>query len=249
MVNVAEIKRKADELQSIYNNYLKFKEQKFGNTALETTGGETLYIADTDEVAVGTPCFKINEAGEMTPCEDGEYVLTDGNTIEIVDGLIAEIAASEEEGTESPEETAAPEAQTMAEPENVTPMEDGADNIGDRVAALEMAIEKITEMLQGLMSKQESEMNKMSAKLSKMFSQTNEEFKRETSKSDSIKSGKSNPNILDEIKDYVNYKGFSTQKVENVNEVKYNFNANEANELMANARINGGFNSPFSITN
>lgn len=252
MVNVAEIKRKAEELQSIYNNYLKFKEQKFANTALETTGGETLYIAEGDELGVGTPCFKINEAGEMTPCEDGEYVLTDGNTIEIVDGLIAEIAASSEEGTESPEETAAPEAETMAEttePSNVSEISDAESNIGDRVAALEMAIEKITEMLQGLMSKQESEMNKVYSKLSKIFSQTNEEFKRETSKSESIKSGKSNPNILDEIKDYVNYKGFSTQKVEDVNEIKYNFNANETNELMANARINGGFGSPFSITN
>lgn len=249
-MNVTEIKKKAEELKAVYDNYLKFKSQKFANTAIETTGGETIYINEGDEMAVGTPCFKINEAGEMTPCEDGEYVLLDGNTIEIVDGLIAEIAASEEEGTESPEETAAPEAETMAEPSNVSDMEDVASGVEERVAALESAIEKITEMLQGLMSKQETEMNKLNNKMSKMFSQTKEELNRETSKEEGINSKISGSgNIMNEIKDYVNYKGFSKVKVESPEKVEYNFNANEVNELMAKARTSPGFGGSFTITN
>jgi hypothetical protein len=246
-MNVTEIKKKAEELKAVYENYLKFKSQKFANTALETTGGETIYINEGDELKVGTPCFHINEAGELTPCEDGEYVLLDGNTIEIVDGIIAEIAASEEEGTESPEETAAPEAETMAEPTNVTDMEDAASGVEERIAALESALEKITEMLQGLMSKQETEMNKLNNKMSKMFSQTKEELNRESS--EGIKSKISGSgNIMDEIKDYVNYKGFSKVKTENTEKV-HNFNANEMNELMAKARTSPGFGGSFTISN
>lgn len=250
-MNVEQIKTKANELKALYDNYLRFKTQKFANVALETTGGETLYIAEGDELKVGTPCFKVNEAGEMTPCEDGVYMLTDGNSIEILDGLINEIAASEEEGTESPEETAAPEAETMAEPSNVSDMEDATSGVEERISALESALEKITEMLQGLMAKQEADMSKMSARMSKMFSVTNEEFNRESGKSESVSKGeKPSGKVFDEIKEYWTFKNYSPQKMEAVEKTNFNYDVNEINEFMSKARTgNGGFNSPFSITN
>ena len=84
-----------------------------------------------DDLAVGTEVFVEDEEGNRTPAPDGVYTLTDGTTVTVADGKVAEIVAPEaeapvEEPAEAPEE-APVEAEEEPQPEVENPENPGEE--------------------------------------------------------------------------------------------------------------------------
>lgn len=100
-------------IENKYNtsNYMN-KLFKFAKTILKLaeikTDKETLII--DGELEIGKPVFIETEEGP-TPAADGEYILEDGRTVVILEGVISEIREVKEETVEITEET-------LEEPEN-----------------------------------------------------------------------------------------------------------------------------------
>lgn len=69
-----------------------------------------------DEIAVGDTAVLVDEEGVETQAESGEYILTDGTILKIVDGKIEEIVVPE---IEAPAEEPAPEEEQPVEEEPV----------------------------------------------------------------------------------------------------------------------------------
>lgn len=253
---VVEIKKKADEIKALYDSYLKFKEQKFSYLNLETKDGTPLFIDEGAELAIGIPCYKMDENGAPMPCEDGSYELTDGRTIQVVDGVIAEIADSTKEGEESPEETAAPSAQSKQamEAPNAEDVEDAGEGMEQRMVALEKSVEKMMEMLQGLMSKYEEDLSKVNQKMNKLIITTGDELSRKSNETQSIKSKMNKEDFMSDLKNYANLRGLekATPKKETFGTQTNPDRTQEMAEiakLMSDARSNGGLGSIIAAAN
>jgi hypothetical protein len=199
---VNEIKQKAVEIKDLYEQYLKFSAMKFAD--IELQDGTKLVIDDGADLAVGTPIYKLDEKGTRQLPDDGDYVLADGRTITIAskDGVCVVTAVAE----------AAPDANAENNPANVSDVNQSSQDINMRVATLEQNIEKMMEMLQGIMQTHNSDMNTVAAKMAKLFESTEEEINRSTSVSTSVKD-KVNSNIIADLKDYMNLKNFSSTKI------------------------------------
>lgn len=259
---VVEIKKKADEIKALYESYLKFKEQKFSYANLETKDGEALFIDEGADLKVGIPVYKMDENGAPMPCEDGSYELKDGKTITVVDGVIGEIAEPTG-GEESPGETAAPEAeQEMAGQEKerkregpgATDVEDAGSGMEERMVALEKNVEKMMEMIQGLMSKYEEDLSKVSQKMNKLIITSGEEITR--TNTDSVKSKMNKESFMADLKEYSQMRDFkktsTTKKVETFGTQTNPTRAEQLSDmrkLMSDARKNGGLGSIIAAAN
>jgi hypothetical protein len=62
----------------------------------ETADGKMIYTP-AEKWEVGVPCY--SDAEGTTPCPDGEYVLTTGETVVVADGVVTAINMPEEELT------------------------------------------------------------------------------------------------------------------------------------------------------
>lgn len=107
--------RKENAINSIRENLkrlLKFADEKFGNLVL--SDGTQVTTTATD-LEIGAEVFMLDDLGNQTPCEDGQYVLQDGRTFVCTGGKITDIMASEKLA-EKPEsgETTTDKPQTMA---------------------------------------------------------------------------------------------------------------------------------------
>lgn len=122
-----------------------FKKLLVKFASVETDKG-TIYIVD--EIAVGVEVFADNE--EITPAEDGEYVLEDERTIVVKDGKIEEI--KEKEVVEEPEteEVEAEEEVVVEEPVSEPEKDINTEKIAEleaEIAALKAEIETIKESI------------------------------------------------------------------------------------------------------
>lgn len=86
---------------------VKVEEQKLGS--FDLTDG-TKITSPSTELEVGSEVYMLDDQGNQTPLQDGDYVLTDGRTITVKANVIEAIA---EGGTEAPQE----EVETPAEGE------------------------------------------------------------------------------------------------------------------------------------
>lgn len=256
---LVEIKKKADEIKALYDNYLKFKEQKFSYTPLDTKDGTPMFIDEGAELAIGIPCYHMDENGQPMPCEDATYELTDGRTVTVVDGVIAEIADSMEPGTESPEETAAPSAQSkekMADdmPPNAEDVEDTGAGMEERMVAIEQTCEKMMEMLQGLMAKYEEDLSKVSQQMNKLIITSSDEISRAEAKKDSVNSKMSKEDFMNDLKTYANLRGLEKaaprpQTFGTTTNFDKAAQLADIRKLMSDARSNGGLGSIIPASN
>lgn len=125
----------------------------------ETKDGTKLEV-DGDVMTIESPIFRIDENGNRLPLEDGEYELTDGNKIEVMNGMVKEMSVIEEEQTdeaivENPVETGDYKKKNEAE------MSD------DRITALESKVNELVDML-GLLTTASTE---LSSKLTELSNQ------------------------------------------------------------------------------
>lgn len=234
--NVVEIKKKADEIKSLYNNYLRFKKQTFSYANLETKDGEAIFIEEGKEIAVGVACYKMDENGAPVPCEDGTYELTDGRKIEIKEGLISQLMNDEVDEEDDEEMKVKMETEVKKEDEEM----------GKRVMAVEQTCEKMMEMLEGLMAKYEEDMKRMGQKMSKLYMSTQDELKRDAGKKVSVVNKTTNKRFMEDLREYANYRDMAKTPTSTEN---FSAGTDKAGaiermkELMANARTNGSLGS------
>lgn len=80
--------------------------------SVATDGGELSYEG---ELEVGTEVFVIDEEGNKTPAQDGDYKTEDGKTIKVADGKVAEIVEeTAEESTEDAKDETAEQMETLS---------------------------------------------------------------------------------------------------------------------------------------
>ena len=80
--------------------------------SVATDGGELSYEG---ELEVGTEVFVIDEEGNKTPAQDGDYKAEDGKTIKVADGKVAEIVEeTAEESTEDAKDETAEQMETLS---------------------------------------------------------------------------------------------------------------------------------------
>jgi len=240
--NVVEIKKKADEIKSLYNNYLRFKKQTFSYANLETKDGEAIFVEEGKEIEVGVPCYKMDENGAPVPCEDGTYELTDGRTIEVKEGLISQLMGEVEieVGDEGEDE----EMKKHKMEDGEVKKED--EEMKKRVMAVEQTCEKMMEMLEGLMAKYEEDMKKMGQKMSKLYMSTQDELKRDAGKKVSVVNKTNTKKFMEDLREYANYRDMAKTPTTTEN---FSAGSDKASaiermkELMANARTNGSLGS------
>ena len=112
--------------------------------AISTDKGLLSYGSDGELPEVGESVAIVDEEGNETPAEDGEYGLEDGTVIVVVEGKVSEIRVPEK-----PEETPAEEPKeepVQAEeetPETVAEPTEDVDALKERIANLEQEVARL----------------------------------------------------------------------------------------------------------
>ena len=116
-------------------------------TAILESGQEIM--TDADAFAVGVSVFVMNDENERIPLPDGDYLLEDGTTLVVVEGMVAEI-----KDAEAPAEEVEEVVEEVAASANMVTREDVASMIAKAVseakkefsAQLKVRDNKITEL-------------------------------------------------------------------------------------------------------
>ena len=117
-------------------------------TAVLESGQEIM--TDADAFAVGVSVFVMNDENERIPLPDGDYLLEDGTTLVVAEGMVAEIKDAEAPAEEVVEEV----VEEVAASANMVTREDVASMIAKAVseakkefsAQLKVRDNKITEL-------------------------------------------------------------------------------------------------------
>jgi uncharacterized protein YukE len=168
---------------------LTFAKEKFNNYTLSDG---TNITCDKDNIEIGAQVHQIDDNGNQTTLDDGEYSIKDGITFTIKDGVVETVAGADktQADVESPSEpndaTAAPQEQSKTkmtddgQPEGQVegdgePDGDGAEpqDMEARLSDLEAKIEEIMNVLSQTTNKQNSVNEQMMGKLEKTFSKIN----------------------------------------------------------------------------
>jgi len=90
-----------DKIREIKNNLKRLftftDDQKFNNFTL--TDGTNITTSAAD-IEVGAEVYMLDEQGNQTPLDNGDYVLNDGRTFTIQDNVVTEVKGPEEDGTD-----------------------------------------------------------------------------------------------------------------------------------------------------
>jgi len=143
-------------------------EQKFAEYT--TTDGMKIHCSD-DKIEVGSEVFGVDDLGNFIALNNGTYELSEGFTINVVDGKvesISEVATTEEDELESVGET-------------ITPSEPKEEEMGKKVKMLE---EQMTQLLEII-----KDMTKGQDKMSNVLMKEIEDLKKQPA-SNSIKTDK-----------------------------------------------------------
>lgn len=170
-----EIMNKIKEnLKSLIKFSSELKESKFSN--FDLTDG-TKITSPSTELAVDVEVYAIDDKGNQTPLDDGEYVLTDGRTITVKLNKITAIAESGAKEGEKPEDKPADapveaEAQKMEDglPEDhpAESKDEPSNDVESRLKDLEKQIEDILNIISKLGDSQTEVNEQMMHKLAKI---------------------------------------------------------------------------------
>jgi vacuolar-type H+-ATPase subunit H len=124
-----------ERISDIFDNYsvalkVEDKEQKVAlmATAILESGQEI--TTDADAFAVGVSVFVMNDENERIPLPDGDYLLEDGTTLVVAEGMVAEIKDAEAPAEEVVEEV----VEEVAASANMVTREDVASMIAKAVS-------------------------------------------------------------------------------------------------------------------
>jgi len=158
---------------------LRFTEEKFGTLVL--SDGTNISISSSD-LEIGAEIFMLDDLGNQTPCENGDYVLQDGRTFTVTDGKVSDIKATEtspekpESGdttTTKPETMGTdglPEGHTGEQSEEDKPEKDAQvdGDLASRVESLEKQIAEVLNIL-SKMGDSQNELNEQMMKAIQKF--------------------------------------------------------------------------------
>ena len=209
--------KKENSIQEIKNTLSKLlrlsKEVKCGTLIL--TDGTNVSIS-SEELEIGAEVYMLDDLGNQTPCNDGDYVLQDGRTFTVVEGKISEIKGITEDKPEDGDTTTAvAETLTADLPEAEAETEDGAGVDGDlmkRVADLETKLADVLDLISKMGAGQNEMNEQLMSKIKKFGSEAGDE---------PVKMGK---------------KGYTEYSSENSTKKQKDENFRELKELMAQKR-------------
>jgi hypothetical protein len=150
------------DAREILKGLLSFEKQEVKFTDYTDANGLKIASPD-DKLDIGSEVNGVDEQGNLIPLDNGEYNLTDGSTIVVMDGKVSEIKAFLEpkDGDQTPVEDASVEAAAdpvapaadMAPAEAESPDDAKAESdVADRVAKLEEVVATILQALDKLTS-------------------------------------------------------------------------------------------------
>ncbi len=137
-------------------------EKKFSDYILSD---KTKLTSPDSDLQIGSEIYKVDDLGNQTPCDDGDYVLDDGRTISIKGSKITDIKGGDTTTAESPVAEGTDNAATKQADTNMdnapvaetAPVDDDSD-ILKRVSDLESQMNEILSLLSN-MSGSQSKMN------------------------------------------------------------------------------------------
>ena len=121
----------------------------------------TKITSTASELEIGAEVYAVDDMGNQTPMDNGEYVLNDGRTITVEDNKITNIAGETTTEDETPVDGM--ENQKMQDGLAEKPASDG--DLATRVNDLENQIEEILNMLKELSDKHNSTTEQMMSKI------------------------------------------------------------------------------------
>ena len=140
--NISFMSKLKDRIKSLLMQFATVKSDK----------GDLVY--NTESLEVGSEVYTEDENGENVPAADGEYILEDGRTVVVAEGVVTEIKEKEEAPAE-PE--AKPAEEQMADPAEPTapetPAEPAAPAEDEKVAALEERVAALESQLADVIAK------------------------------------------------------------------------------------------------
>lgn len=90
-----------DKFGALLNRFIKGKTLSMKITATNVAGDSVeLVIESETEDITNAPAFVVDASGEQIVAPDGDYLTSDGKTIAVLGGKVAEVATQAEEGTE-----------------------------------------------------------------------------------------------------------------------------------------------------
>lgn len=146
-----------ENLKQLFSTY-KFSDFVLSDGTKITTQG--------NELSIGADLYALDEKGNQTPLDDGDYVLNDGRTITLVDNQITDISgeiSTEDETPVSDANTANVETK-MSDGLAETPSDEG--DLVSRVADLESQLEEICNLIKQLSEGQNNKNEQMMSKIS-----------------------------------------------------------------------------------
>lgn len=156
------------DAREILKGLMSFDKQEVKLSDFVDSNGLKICSEDS-KLDVGSAVYGMDEQGNQIPLDNGEYNLTDGSTIVVMDGKVSEIKSFLEpkDGDQTPvedasvEAAAAPDAPVDAQPENEVeaPEEEASEeDVSARVAKLEELVATILDALDKLTSGSEQMM-------------------------------------------------------------------------------------------
>lgn len=121
---------------------------------------------DGEELAIDAEVFIVDENGERSKPEDGEYLTEDDKVIVVADGKVTEIKEKEEPIEEPTEEVV--EEMEGEEPVTEEPIEEPTNDVEERLSALETKIEELFVMVEQILSKMNADTEQVEERLSKI---------------------------------------------------------------------------------
>lgn len=134
-------------------------------TSVKTDKGILEY--DGEELATDVEIYIVDENGERSKPEDGEYVTEDDKTIVVTDGKVTEIKEKEEVTEETVEEEVTEEMEETVE-EEVTEEETVEEEKVDELAELKAEIEALKTIVEELVNTVSAMNNTTEERLSKI---------------------------------------------------------------------------------
>jgi hypothetical protein len=155
---------KIETINSIKESLKKLfaSEDKKFNMYVLTDGSKI--TCTSEELEIGSEVYAIDELGNQSPLDNGDYVLNDGRTITIVDNKVTTIAgetSTEEESPISPVEANV----EMADGSPETPS--GESDLAKRVSDLEAQLEEVLSLMKQMSDAQTKTTEEMMSKISK----------------------------------------------------------------------------------
>ena len=143
------------------------EEVKMASAMLEN--GQEIQTS-AEAFAEGVDVFVVNDEGEQIPLPDGDYILEDGTTFTVAEGIVSAMGAAEE----APVEEAAKEEEMSAEEVTEEPAVEAALSREEVQGMIAAAIEEVTTKLSAEIAAKNEQIEKLSAQPAAKLSRVKE---------------------------------------------------------------------------